>query len=384
MKKITRRLSAVVLSAALAFASPCVLAQDMYAPAAQVMITMEDGSQQALSVQMLVTATGETVYWMDMSLLAEEQIAALEMGQLIVTDETGAVVMQIPLEGSDILDADGMVELMNPEDPEITYPMMVAYMPMPEDPEEAEGIIVEYGFGSDEAYAEESYDEESYGEETYDEETYDEEAYDEETYDEETYDEETYGEETYDEEAYDEETYDEETYDEETYGEETYDEEAYDEDAARIAEEEEAARRAAEEEAARKAAEEAEKLAAESEDDGQDEAEAFAVPQYVTPNRDVTNLRSEMSTASEASILTQVNTGDVLSVYGYSHDAEGNVWWQVEDYRTGYVGYILSSVVSEVNADDAAGMVAAIEAQEAAEEQEDEAGEPEIVEPEIV
>ena len=88
MKKFTRRFSAVVLSAALALASPCALANEY--SAAQVMITAQDGSQQALHVQMAVTSSGDTVYWMDISQMTDEQIMALEMGLLVVTDESGS------------------------------------------------------------------------------------------------------------------------------------------------------------------------------------------------------------------------------------------------------------------------------------------------------
>ena len=65
-KKITRRLTAMVLGAALMLSPVGVLAEaDAALPLAQVVITMEDGSQQMIPVQTVQLSTGEMVYWLD-------------------------------------------------------------------------------------------------------------------------------------------------------------------------------------------------------------------------------------------------------------------------------------------------------------------------------
>ena len=101
-KTIIRRLAAAALGAALLLSPVGVFAEaEPTLPLAQVVITMEDGSVQQLPVQMVTTSTGETVYWLDMSLLTPEQFAALSMGQLTVTDPTGMVIGTYSLAGSE-------------------------------------------------------------------------------------------------------------------------------------------------------------------------------------------------------------------------------------------------------------------------------------------
>ena len=97
MNRITRRLLAVMLSAVLALSAPCAFAQEG-AVTALITVLTADGSQQQIPVDVLVTSAGEQVYWLDMSLLTEEQIMALDFGALTVLDETGAVMIQTPLE----------------------------------------------------------------------------------------------------------------------------------------------------------------------------------------------------------------------------------------------------------------------------------------------
>ena len=75
MKRITRRLTAAVLSACLAISPVCAFAQQT---AAQVDLPLSDGSFMQLPVQTVITSTGETVYWLDMSMLTEEQIAVVK------------------------------------------------------------------------------------------------------------------------------------------------------------------------------------------------------------------------------------------------------------------------------------------------------------------
>ena len=101
-KKITRRLTAMVLGAALMLSPVGVLAEaDAALPLAQVVITMEDGTEQLLPVQMMTTSAGEIVYWLDMTQLTPEQAMMLEMGMLTVTDPEGMVIGQYALAGGE-------------------------------------------------------------------------------------------------------------------------------------------------------------------------------------------------------------------------------------------------------------------------------------------
>jgi len=54
---------------------------------------------------------------------------------------------------------------------------------------------------------------------------------------------------------------------------------------------------------------------------------------------------------SDDTLLIQVNTNDVLTVSGNAIDAEGRVWWQATDYRTGTFGFILADVCQQVDED---------------------------------
>ena len=79
MRRITRRLTAAVLSACLALSPVCAFADVQMS--AQVELPMSDGAMMLLPVQMVITSTGETVYWLDMSLLSDDQLEALAMAQ---------------------------------------------------------------------------------------------------------------------------------------------------------------------------------------------------------------------------------------------------------------------------------------------------------------
>ncbi|MGN0777083.1 MAG: hypothetical protein ACI4MM_10455, partial [Candidatus Ventricola sp.] len=146
MRKITRRLTAVVLSACLALAPLGVFAQGIEA---QVVITMQDGAQASLPVQVLTTSAGETVYWLDMSVLDEAQIEALSMGELILSDEAGQLLGQYSLDGTEAgAEGEGLVELYDAFDPNLSIPLMLAPMALPESTQEAELVLAEYGFES--------------------------------------------------------------------------------------------------------------------------------------------------------------------------------------------------------------------------------------------
>ena len=146
MKRITRRLTAAVLSACLALSPVGVWAEQPMDPqmTAQVALPLNDGTSMLLPVQTVITSTGETIYWLDMSMLSEEQIEALAMAQMMLYDETGEVMGQYLFSELE----DGVIELYDAIDPEITVPMMLAPSAMPEDSEEAEAVLAEYGFGS--------------------------------------------------------------------------------------------------------------------------------------------------------------------------------------------------------------------------------------------
>ena len=72
MRRITRRLTVAVLSACLALSPLGALAEPMMT--AQVELPLNNGSLMLLPVQTVITSTGETVYWLDMSLLDDGQI----------------------------------------------------------------------------------------------------------------------------------------------------------------------------------------------------------------------------------------------------------------------------------------------------------------------
>ena len=209
MKTITRRLLALALCAVLAIASPCALAQENALYAAHVSVTLEDGTQTMIPVQMVTSYADETVYWLDMSQLDEAHLSVLEMGMLVVTDEQGGVLFELPLEGTGAgMEADGIVMLYDMENPELEVQMLLAMQPVPEEQEEIDVVLDDYGYMSfAEMYAD--YDDSGEYEEAYDE--YDEfeeqlEAYEEyaetDAYiDEDVSQEEEYVEEEYDDEA---------------------------------------------------------------------------------------------------------------------------------------------------------------------------------------
>ena len=100
MKSIIRRIAAVLLCAMLALAVLPAAAQDLSALAAQVVGTLEDGSPFYAGAEPVVTTLGDTVFWVDMSVYAPEEVAALMNGRLVLTDEMGATLAEIPLWGA--------------------------------------------------------------------------------------------------------------------------------------------------------------------------------------------------------------------------------------------------------------------------------------------
>ena len=88
MKKITRALAAVLLCALLMLCAPFAAAMEGVT-GAQVQIWLADGSTQALPVQIVTTSLGDVVYWVDQTVLTEEQRAALTGGVLQLVNENG-------------------------------------------------------------------------------------------------------------------------------------------------------------------------------------------------------------------------------------------------------------------------------------------------------
>ena len=332
MKRITRRLTAAVLSACLALSPVGAFAQQN---AAQLELPLGDGSSMQLSVQTVITSSGETVYWLDMSQLSDEQLEALYDAQLLIYNEAGEMLGQYLFSDLD----EGVIDLYNAFDPEVTVPMMIAPSAMPESAQEAESILAEYGYAG-------GYDEEAARLEA--ERLAAEEAARLEA-------ERLAAEEADRLEA-------ERLAAEETArleAERLAAEEAARLEAERLAAEEaarlEAERLAAEEaarlEAERLAAEEASRLESEqnnAQPDFEEIIQNIVVPGYVLPNQDTTNLRAEPLKNAD-NVLTQVNTNDVLVVSGHAVDGEGNVWWQATDYRTGVFGFIMADVTSQLD-----------------------------------
>ncbi|MBQ6859670.1 MAG: hypothetical protein IJO02_09695, partial [Clostridia bacterium] len=315
MKKITRRLLAFALCAALALCAPCALAQEGLM--AQIVINMEDGTQQVLPVQMVPGSAGDTVYWLDTSMVTPEQAAVLAAGWLVVTNEAGDVLLELPMADSGFEPGhEGFVELYD-EAAEKSNFMLIVPMPVPEDMAETLVVLDDYGYIGEELYAEYDVeeDEEEYSEE-YSEEEYEEEAYEE-----------------YEEDAG-------EAYIEEGYIEE--DPDAYDETGDEYEEYEEY----------------------------DDVTGEIAPPQYAVPYGEAA-LRSDMA-MDDGNVLAFVSAADLLTVYDYAEDETGAIWWLAQDYRTGREGYIASNDVFEVEEEQAEASFARIdmeiEAELAAEE----------------
>ena len=306
MRKITRRLTAAVLSACLALAPFGAFAESPQGITAQVVLPMQDGAQMALPVQTVVTSAGETVYWLDMSMLDEAQIEALSMGELILTNEAGELLGQFFFDGTEAAaEADGLVELYDAIDPGMSVPLMMAPMAMPESLEETEAVLAEYGFVSGEEYPE-------YVEE-YPEVVEETPEYVEET------------------PEYVEETPE--------YVEETPE-----------------------------YVEEYPEYVEESTQDSEEIPQQVEQPAYVTPLQDNTNLRSE-PLVMDGNVVAQVNAGDVLVVFGYAVDGEGRVWWQAVDLRSGVTGCIMADVTEAVDESVYAAFAAQLEAERQAAEE---------------
>ena len=412
-KTIIRRLAAAALGAALLLTPVGVFAEgEPLLPLAQVVITMEDGSVQQLPVQMVTTSTGETVYWLDISLLTPEQFAALSMGQLTVTDPTGMVIGTYSLAGSEAdseagMKTEGIFELYDAADPMLSAEIVFAPMAMPELPQDAETVISGYVQQAiDEAAAQTAAEQaaaeaaaqaaaeqaaaeaaaqaaaEQAAAEAAAQAAAEQAAAEAAA--------QAAAEQAAAEaaaQAAAEQAAAEaaaQAAAEQAAAEAAAEaaaqaaaEQAAAEAAAQAAAEQAAAEAAAQAAAEQAAAEAAAQAAAEQvavnnpmadmdldDEDGQQENE-FSVPAYVVPMQDMTNLRSETS-ASGDNVIVQVGVTDVLAVYGYSQDMEGNLWWQVQDYRSNAAGYIMADVVAEIAPEAVPAIIESINAEMAA------------------
>ena len=102
MKKIIRRLTAFALCAILAAAMPLASAQELMTPeggllTVQIVITQPDGTMSLLPVTPVTNTMGNTVYWVDESMLSDDEIASLSTAQLQLVSETGELYAEMPL-----------------------------------------------------------------------------------------------------------------------------------------------------------------------------------------------------------------------------------------------------------------------------------------------
>ena len=102
MKKIIRRLTAFALCAILVMAMPLASAQELFTPegvllTVQIAVTLPNGTLSFLPVTPVTSTMGDTVYWVDESMLSDDEIALLATAQLQLTSETGELYAELPL-----------------------------------------------------------------------------------------------------------------------------------------------------------------------------------------------------------------------------------------------------------------------------------------------
>ena len=147
IKKLRRLMLCAMLCTALALSPVCALGQEQTV-FAQMAITMPDGSQLRIPAQTVVTSMGDTVYWVDYTLLTPEQTAALASGELLFTDEAGEVLSSVPYALDSALgtvyDMPNMIA--DPAQPETGYSLMFAGMPAPMTAQEADAVLGQFDF----------------------------------------------------------------------------------------------------------------------------------------------------------------------------------------------------------------------------------------------
>ncbi|MDO5300610.1 MAG: hypothetical protein Q4F18_14365, partial [Clostridia bacterium] len=141
MKRIIRRLMALMLCAMLALASPLAAIAEDVLPVfyARVELAVEDGVM-AFDVQQTTDSQGETVYWLDTSAFDEDTLNRLiEAGQFVLLGENGEYLTQLAL--GDVIAAGEPAYFGDPFGLGLTYVFMAASMSMPASPEELEAVL---------------------------------------------------------------------------------------------------------------------------------------------------------------------------------------------------------------------------------------------------
>ena len=147
MKNIVRLLLCAVMCMMLALAPSAVCAQEQNV-FAQMAVTLPDGTQEFIPAYPVVTSMGDTVYWVDYSMLTPEQTAALAGGQLVFTNELGEVLAQIPyaLDSAMTPVYDTPNQIADPLDPNVAYTVFFAAASAPMTAPEADAVFAPFGF----------------------------------------------------------------------------------------------------------------------------------------------------------------------------------------------------------------------------------------------
>lgn len=152
MKKIIRRLTAFALCAILAAAMPLASAQELFTPegvllTVQIAVTLPNGTLSFLPVTPVTNTMGDTVYWVDESMLSDDEIALLATAQLQLTSETGELYAELPLSDVGFAGAiDERLDVVSDMIPGGSLTILPAESAAPMDGEEADAVLSQYGF----------------------------------------------------------------------------------------------------------------------------------------------------------------------------------------------------------------------------------------------
>ena len=151
MKRFIRRVTAFALSAML-LTAPMAQAQELMTPegtwlSVEIVVTLGDGSQFSLDVTPVTTTLGSTVYWLDDSMLTDEERAALPNAQLRLVTDTGEIYSEMPLVGTGLDNTlDYPISVANPLDPTSGLTLMRAGYAAPMTEGEADAVLSQFGF----------------------------------------------------------------------------------------------------------------------------------------------------------------------------------------------------------------------------------------------
>ena len=152
MKKIIRRLTVFALCAILAAAMPLASAQELFTPegvllTVQIAVTLPNGTLSFLPVTPVTSTMGDTVYWVDESMLSDDEIALLATAQLQLTSETGELYAELPLSDVGFAGAiDERLDVVSDMIPGGSLTILPAESAAPMDGEEADAVLSQYGF----------------------------------------------------------------------------------------------------------------------------------------------------------------------------------------------------------------------------------------------